>query len=69
MKTYGSDEMAPKVRNQIKGNSSHSLHDLPGKGGDIRGGHKNKLAKRAGRRHMKRKARAAGKAACKNTND
>lgn len=43
--------------------------NAPGKGGDIRSNHKNSAAKRAGRRHAKRRARAEGRRATLATRD
>lgn len=63
MQPYGSDQMDPKIRSDLH-NSSHCWN-VRGKGGDIRSQHQNSRAKRAGRRAMKRLARAAGKAECK----
>lgn len=69
MKIYGNSGMAPHTL----GNKSvwdprcdcGKCKNAPGKGGDIRSNYKNSLAKRADRRHLKRKARAEGKTACR----
>lgn len=67
MRSYGSDQMLPKLRSDI-GTASHFWH-LPGKGGDIRSQFQNSSAKRAGRRHLKRLERRAGRKECVSYDD
>ena len=65
MKPYGSDSIDPKVRCDIKDNSSHGMSNLPRNAdGDMHNSVRNSAAKRAGRRHLKRVARAEGKKEC-----